>query len=110
MKQFEIFSWQPPGWPEAHPAVIVSHSSRAEKKQWVEVLLCTTHRAKQPPAAHEILLDQEDGLDWPTLCRCDLIYAAPREQLKNRRGIVSGSRRRQLVQTLMAAHGWMAVL
>ena len=109
MKPYEIFSWQPPGWPEAHPAVIISHSARAEKKQWVEVLLCTTHHAKQPPAAHEVLLDQADGLDWPTLCRCDLIYAVPREQLKSRRGIVSDPRRPQLVRTLIAAHGWASV-
>ena len=106
MKPFEIFSWQPPGWPQAHPAVIISHPARAERKDWVEVLVCTTQRSKQPPAAHEVLLDQEDGLDGPALCRCDLIYAAPREQLKHRRGAVSDSRRRQLVRTVIAAHGW----
>ena len=23
----------------------------------------------------EIILDTADGLDWPTLCRCDLIFS-----------------------------------
>jgi hypothetical protein len=32
MKQFDIFSWQPAGWPEPHPCVIVSHPDRAGPK------------------------------------------------------------------------------
>ncbi|MCX6925299.1 MAG: type II toxin-antitoxin system PemK/MazF family toxin [Verrucomicrobia bacterium] len=81
MKQFDIFYWKPPEWKEAHPAVVVSHPDRAERKPQVEVILCTTQRAQRRAEAHEIMLDEADGLDWPTLCKCDLIYAAVRNDL-----------------------------
>jgi len=107
---FEIWMWQPPGWPEAHPAVIVSHPSRATRKDFVEVIICSTQRAGRKPQAHEVLLDEADGLDWPTLCKCDLIYAVPRMVLIMQKGNVTEVRRGQLVRTLIAAHGWAAVL
>jgi mRNA-degrading endonuclease toxin of MazEF toxin-antitoxin module len=109
VKPFEIFSWQPPGWPEIHPCVIVSHPDRADRKTPVEVLMCSTKRATRAAEPHEILLDKADGLDWPTLCKCDLIHAVPRTELKGKRGDVSLLRRRQLIRTLMAAHGWASV-
>jgi hypothetical protein len=112
MKPFEIYSWQPPGvnWHEPHPCVIVSHPSRASSKPDVEVLLCSTQRAKRTAEPHEIILDDADGLDWPTLCKCDLIYAVPRTQLGARRGVVGEVRQRQMLRTLLAAHGWGEVL
>jgi mRNA-degrading endonuclease toxin of MazEF toxin-antitoxin module len=109
MKPFEIFNWHPPHWDKPHPAVIVSHLSRAENKDLIEVVMCTTQRASRAPKPEEIVLDEADGLDWPTLCRCDLIYAVPREDLKGRRGTVSAARQSQLVRTLIAAHGWASV-
>ncbi len=106
MKPFEIFAWQPPDWQEAHPAVIVSHAECAANKDVVEVLMCSTQRATRPAKAHEVILDQADGLDWPTLCKCDLVYAVPRENLTRRRGAVAPARRAALLRTLIAAHGW----
>lgn len=100
--------WQAQGWPEPHPAVVISHPIRASRKEWVEVLLCSTQRPGRAPALHEFLLDQADGLDWPTLCKCDLIYAVHRERLARRRGQVSITRRAALVRTIIAAHGWAA--
>ncbi len=32
MKPFDIFSWQPLGWPEPHPCVIISHPDRVANK------------------------------------------------------------------------------
>ena len=109
MKPFEIFNWHPPHWDKPHPAVIVSHRSRAEDKGLIEVVMCTSQRASRAPKPEEIVLDEADGLDWPTLCRCDLIYAVPCEDLKGRRGSVSATRQSQLVRTLIAAHGWASV-
>ncbi len=109
MKAFEIFNWHPPHWDQPHPAVVVSHPSRAGNKDLVEVVMCTSQRANRAPAANAILLDEADGFDWPTLCKCDLIYAVPREDLKGRRGLVSEPRRQKLVRTLIAAHGWADV-
>jgi len=106
MNQWDIVSWQPPGWPEPHPAVIVSHPSRAANKPDVEVILCSTKRAGRKAEAHEFILDEADGLDWPTLCKCDLIYAVSRKALGAKRGRVSDRRKGPLARTLLAAHGW----
>jgi hypothetical protein len=112
MKPFDILMWQPAGWPEPHPAVVVSHPDRAARKDLVEVVLCSTQRASRTADAHEIMLDEADGLDWPTICKCDLIYAVPRPDLekRSRKGRVTGMRQSQLVRTMLAAHGWGAVL
>jgi hypothetical protein len=107
MTTWEIYFWQPPGWKEPHPAVVVSHPDRAERKDPVEVIVCSTQRAARAPERHEVILDEADALDRPTLCKCDLIYAAA---LKNRRGVVSEARRSALARTMIAAHGWANVL
>jgi mRNA-degrading endonuclease toxin of MazEF toxin-antitoxin module len=110
MKQFDVFYWQPPGWNEPHPCVVVSHPDRSARKDPVEVVMCSTKRATRTPEAHEIVLDQADGLDWPTLCKCDLIYAVRVPDLKTQKGRLSEVRRSQLARTIVAAHGWGAVL
>ena len=110
MRQFDIFYWQPRGWPEAHPCVVVSHSDRANRKNPVEVLMCSTKRATRTAESHEMILDQADGLDWPTVCKCDLIHAVDRKELGNYKGQVTPERQGPLVRTLIAAHGWAAAL
>jgi mRNA-degrading endonuclease toxin of MazEF toxin-antitoxin module len=112
MKPFDIFMWQAAGWPEPHPAVVVSHADRAARKDPVEVLLCATKRATRKAEPHEVVLDQADGLDWETLCKCDVIYAVPRPDLERKpaKGRVTPERQAQLVRTILAAHGWGAIL
>jgi mRNA-degrading endonuclease toxin of MazEF toxin-antitoxin module len=109
MKPFDIVQWQAPGWQQPHPAVIVSHPDRANRKDPVEVILCSTQRAGRTPEAHEIILDVADGLNWATLCKCDLIYAVPRAELKPQIGRVSAERQAHLIRTLIAAHYWGSV-
>jgi mRNA-degrading endonuclease toxin of MazEF toxin-antitoxin module len=110
VKPFDIVSWQAPGWNEPHPAVIVSHPKRAANKDRVEVLACTSQRATRPPEETEVILDEADGLDWQTLCKCDLIYAPHRSELKAVRGRVTEARQEAIVRTMIAAHDWAAVL
>lgn len=110
MKPFDIFSWQPAGWPEPHPCVIISSQSRTANKPDVEVVMCSTKRAGRTAQPGEIILDTADGLNWPTICKCDLIHAVHRDDLKNRRGEVSAARRPLLIRTIIAAHGWGEVL
>ena len=90
----------------AHPVVVVSHPARAQRKDIVEVLTCSTQRAARPALSNEVILDVEDGMNWRTFCRCDLIYAVGRDELKNKRGQVSVERQRQIVQTIIRSHGW----
>ena len=95
------------GW-GPHPVVIVSHPARAARKEFVEVLDCSSQRASRPPAENEVLLDQADGLDWPTFCKCDCIFAVPRAELKQNKGAVTAERRRQIVRAIIQSHGWNA--
>jgi len=107
MKSWEIWSYHPPGWPEAHPAVIVSHPARVANKPDVSVLMCTSKPAARPPEPHEVLLDAADGLSWPTLCKCDLLYAVKKSALKHFRGVVTPERKRQVIATINRANGWV---
>jgi mRNA-degrading endonuclease toxin of MazEF toxin-antitoxin module len=96
------------GW-GPHPVVVVSHPARAARKEFVEILDCSTQRATRSPQDNEVLLDKTDGMDWATLCKCDCIYAVPRGELKRHRGRVAGDRQRQIVRTIITAHGWNAI-
>ena len=81
------------GW-QTHPVVVVSHPARAARKDFVEVLDCSSQVASRPPNENEVILDKADGLDWPTLCSCDLIFAVDKAELTQRRGSVAPGRRR----------------
>ena len=96
------------GWGN-HPVVIVSHPARAARKEFVEILDCSSQRANRSPQEHEVVLNTSDGMDWPTFCKCDCIYAVPRNELKRLRGTVILERQRQLIRTMIAAHGWNAL-
>jgi hypothetical protein len=107
MKQWDIFSWE---FPEGkHPAVVVSHPARIAAKPTVNVLLCSSQRARRTADVNEVILDEADGLDWATLCKCDLIYDVPKSDLTGLRGSVSPIRRRQIVGRIVSSFGWSAV-
>ncbi len=100
MKPWDIYTWEFEG-EGSHPAVIISHPDRVANKTKVCVLLCSSQRANRTPEVHEVLLDAADGLDWATLCKCDLIYSAPKSALKQRRGIVTHARRRPIAERVI---------
>src|SRR5438105_14476297 len=93
MNAWDIYSFQPPGWPEPHPAVIVSHPDRVANKPDVNILMCSSQQANRPAKPDEVILDSNDGLNWPTLCRCDLIHSIKKGEVKNQRGRVTDVRR-----------------
>jgi len=105
MKQREIWTWE---FPKAgrHPAVIVSNNGMVAYSEHVNVLLCSSQRASRPPKSNEVLLDESDGLDWPTLCKCETLFHAPKDELKARRGEVVAVRQPAIVQRIIAAFGW----
>ncbi len=107
MSPWEIWTYDP-GFGD-HPAVIISHARRVSNKPTVEFLLCSSHPAGRLPLPSEVLLDAADGLDWQTLCKCDLIRADDKARLHTRRGQVSAARRREIVKTIIRAHGWSEV-
>ena len=101
MNQWDVFTW------DDHPAVIVSHPERVARKEIVNVLTCTSQRAARPPKAHEVLLNGADGLDWETLCRCDVLYSVEKIDLKKRRGRVTPARQRQIISKMIQCMGWV---
>src|SRR5687768_10023655 len=108
MKPWDIYTWSFPD-AESHPAVILGTEARLANKPKVNVLFCSSQRAKRPPEIFEIILNDEDGLDWETLCKCDLVFAVPKEQLIRQRGTVTLARRRQIAERLIRALGLAAL-
>jgi hypothetical protein len=109
MKPWEIWEWEFPHG--AHPAVIVSPEARCANPdiETVNVLGCSTHRARREPLIHEALLDQADGMDWETLCRCDVLFLAKKSELRFCRGILSPERRREIGHKIIRLYGlWSA--
>jgi mRNA-degrading endonuclease toxin of MazEF toxin-antitoxin module len=107
MKAWDIYSFQLPGLAEPHPAVIVSHPDRVANKPEVMVLMCSSKRPTRAAEAHEVILDSSDGLDWPTLCRCDLLFTVAKSELKNRRGKVTDERRNQIIAAINRSNDWV---
>ena len=105
MKPWEVWHWEFPHG--SHPTVIASPEARCANPdiETVNVLGCSTQRARRAPDVHEVLLGQEDGLDWETLCRCDVLFLAKKSELKRQRGALSHARRRQLGQKIIRRFG-----
>ena len=75
----------------------------------MEIILCSTQRALRAPNAGEVVLDSADGLNWETLCKCDLIYSVDGDLLHTRRGRVTAERRREIVRVIVGCHGWNSI-
>jgi mRNA-degrading endonuclease toxin of MazEF toxin-antitoxin module len=105
MKPWDIYTWDFPG-AQSHPAVILGTETRIANKPKVNVLFCSSQKATRKPEVIEVILDEADGLDWQTLCKCDLIFAVSKEQLTHRRGSVTLSRRRQIAERVIRALGF----
>ena len=107
MKAWEIWSYQPVGWPESHPAVIISSDDRVSNKLDINVLMCSSKQATRPAQPHEVILDQSDGLSWATLCKCDIIHLVSKASLTTYRGKVAFERRRRIIATINRANDWV---
>ena len=108
MKPWEVWKWEFPHG--SHPAVIVSPEARCANRDilTVNIVGCSTQRARRDAEVHEVLLGQDDGLDWETLCRCDVLFLAKKSELTRRRGTLTYERRRQLGQKIIRLFGlWM---
>lgn len=104
MKPWEVWTWKFPDAGE-HLAVVLGTKERLKLKPRVSVILCSTQRATRKPELHEVILDEADGLDRDTLCKCDLIYAVPKSELVQRRGSVTAERRRAIAERIIRGLG-----
>jgi mRNA-degrading endonuclease toxin of MazEF toxin-antitoxin module len=105
MKPWDIYTWNFPDAGE-HPAVILGTDERVRQKPMLNLLLCSSQRANRSPKSNEALLDTADGLDWPTICKCDLVYSAPVNQLSLQRGTVTPTRRREIAARVIRGLGF----
>lgn len=107
MKAWDVFDYEFPSG--KHPAAVVSNDRRVAKKPDVVILACRTMRADtyRDPEETEALLDETDGLDWKTLCKCDLLFTVQKALLTHHRGSVAPARRgeisRKIIQGLALA-------
>lgn len=99
MRQWEIWTFDFTA-EDTHPVVLVSNDSRVASPdlQRVNVLFCTTLRRADRSRAenlkkNEVLLDEADGLDWLTICKCDALHFVQKSRLHHRRGVVTAPRR-----------------
>lgn len=104
MKPWEVWTWSFPDT-GPHPAVVLGTEDRTKSKPRVSVILCSSQRANRQPEIHEVILDEADGLDWETLCKCDLVYAAAKSELIQRRGVVTIARRRAIAERVIRGLG-----
>jgi mRNA-degrading endonuclease toxin of MazEF toxin-antitoxin module len=105
VKQWDIYTYDP-GFGN-HPAVILSHPDRVTNKPLVEILVCSSQRANRPANPMEVLLDSADGLNWETICKCDLILSVDKSDLHQHRGQVTVERQRQIISTIIRSHNWV---
>ena len=89
-----------PSWGKDHPGVILTPTPFLGK-QWINFLPCTTLSAgRARTALTEIILDEADGLENPTLCKLVPIFVAEPQELSARWGRVCVERRRLIGQRL----------
>ena len=105
MKPWDNWTWKFPDAGE-HPAVVLSTEDRAKLKPRVSVVVCSTQQASRRAEIHEVILDEADGLERPTLCKCDLVYAAPKSHLVKQRGRVTSERRRAIAERVSVGLAW----
>ena len=88
-----------------HPAVIFTSLRLLQRPdiKHVNVFFCQTPRGpkKSELRPGQVILDCADGLDWQTICYCQVLHLVPKSALTVRRGVVCRERRRQISQELL---------
>lgn len=94
MRQWEIYLF-PCVDEKAHPSVIISSDERClnEDYEHVNALICTSAKLNRDPKSNEVILNEDDGLDWKTAVRCDVIYLLAKSKFLEFRGKVTPARR-----------------
>jgi mRNA-degrading endonuclease toxin of MazEF toxin-antitoxin module len=108
VKQWDTYQWVFPHG--NHPCVVISPQARIANPdiETVNLLGCSSQRAAREPRHHEVILDNQDGMNWETLVRCDVIYLAKKNELKQQRGSVTPERRRAIGAKIIRLFGfWM---
>ena len=102
MKQWDIFMF-PFSKERRHPAVIISNDETCQNADIEEVnaLLCASAKVNRGPKPTEEVLDENDGLDWKIMVRCDKIHLLPKAQFDDKKGSVTDERRHLIARKMV---------
>jgi hypothetical protein len=94
-------------WGRDHPVVVLTPEAM-QFREYLIVLACSSRPATRAPEPHEVVLDEADGLDRPTLGKLAPILAVRLQDLEGRRGQVTAERRRQIGERMIRLFGLLA--
>jgi len=87
---------------DLHPAVVISPPEWClnQSRLRLNVLACSKRVPAEGAAAHHVVLNGADGLDFQTVCGCEFLHVVARELLTEKIGRVSPVRRRAIGRKL----------
>jgi hypothetical protein len=88
--------------PVGHPAVVLSSDDvMAEgRQQRFNVVIGTKKQPAENAGHHHVILDEADGLAFPTLVDCSLVYVVRKSSVTRSGGSVTVHRRQQIQRTI----------
>jgi len=91
---------------DEHPAVIVSPDEICSdsRRTKLNLLYGSSRRPAQAAQPHEVVLDEAEGLDRPTIFDCVYFYGVDRRKIQTRLGGVGAERRRRIGRTIVASY------
>ncbi len=102
LRQWKVVKGRPPGFEREHWFVIISSDERCRESRLhqVNALACFTLRGT--PTPRDVVLDQADGLEMPTVCACDFLFILNKAGLHSPAGTVSWERQQQIKAKMKA--------
>jgi len=87
---------------DGHPAVVLSPSDILDdpRQQRFNVILGTKKQPAEQARQHHVILDDADGLEFPTLVDCSFVYVARKASILRSTGSVTIYRRQQMQRLL----------
>jgi hypothetical protein len=107
-RQWDIALLPYPTANNPHYLVLLSPDHLAENPDFQNLngLVCSTIRPPDRPLrSHEVFLDQADGFENKTACRCHLVIEFAREKILQTRGRVSLARQAAIKRKLRDVFG-----
>src|SRR3954467_6173235 len=85
------------------PAIIISNEETCQNADIDEInaLLCTSAKVNRGPKPTEEVLDENDGLDWKTMVRCDRIHLLAKARFDDKKGNVTEHRRHLIARKIV---------
>jgi hypothetical protein len=85
-----------------HPAVVLSSDDvmSDDRQHRFNAVVGTKKQSAEGARNHQVILDEADGLAFPTLVDCSLVYVARKASIIRSSGSVTVHRRQQIQRTI----------